>query len=327
VRIRWPDGRSFAFTIFDDTDKTTVENGRPVYDLLTGLDLRITKSVWPLAPWGPPRTGGSTCAEPDYLAWVLELQAAGHEIGFHNATDHSSRRSQTIEGLDRFRELFGADPRVGADHSGNEEAVYWGPDRLSGARAWAYSRAMRLSRPDRLAPQGHLPDSEFFCADVLRDRVDYWRNFTFARTDTLAACPPMPYHDPKRPYVNWWFASSHAPTPLPFYELLAPGRLDQLEADGGLCVVYTHFGTGFADGGTVDPRLRAVLEDLARRDGWFVPVSTALDHVRAERRSEAPLTDAERRRMELRWITDQTRGRGVGEVRRAARRLRGGHRG
>ena len=100
---RWPGGRRFAFTIFDDTDGMTLENGPPVYDLLDRLDMRITKSVWPTAApaWRP--TSGSTCADGDYLTWVLALQAQGHEIGYHNATDGSSTREQTRAALDRFR--------------------------------------------------------------------------------------------------------------------------------------------------------------------------------------------------------------------------------
>lgn len=46
--IPWPDGKRFAFTIFDDTDHQTLENVPPVYDFLSDLGLRTTKSVWPL---------------------------------------------------------------------------------------------------------------------------------------------------------------------------------------------------------------------------------------------------------------------------------------
>jgi len=44
--VAWPDGKRFAFTIFDDTDGTTLLNGPPIYDALTRHGLRITKSVW-----------------------------------------------------------------------------------------------------------------------------------------------------------------------------------------------------------------------------------------------------------------------------------------
>lgn len=303
--------------MFDDTDLSTLENGPAVYDVLTDHGIHITKSVWPVAPSGPPTTGGSTCAEPEYLDWVLTLKAAGHEIGYHNASDHSSTREQTIAALDRFNAIFGHDPRIGADHAGNLEAMYWGPARLTGLRSRLYGLGSRLMRPSREDKQGHIPTSPHFWGDVLRDRIDYWRNFTYTSTDTLAACPTLPYHDPARPYVNWWFASSHAPTMAPFLALLSPARLDRLEASGGACVLYTHFGADFTSNRQADPRFVAVIENLAQRNGWFAPASEVLDHLRRQRGNDEPLSGSQRRVLETRWITDQVRSRGLTEIGRA----------
>jgi hypothetical protein len=320
----WPDGARFAFTVFDDTDFATLETAPPVYDLLTDLGMRVTKSVWPVAARGPVHTTGSTCAEPDYLAWVLKLQEAGHEIGYHNATDHSSTRAETIAALDRFRDLFGHDPRTGADHSGNLEAVCWGPDRLTGLRSRAYAQALALARPGQPVGEGAVPSSPYFWADVLRDRVDYWRNFSFHEIDTLAACPAMPYHDPRRPYVNRWFAGSHAPHREPFLDLVTPAALDRLEASGGACIIYTHFGVEFAEHGRLDPRFVRVMEDLAARRGWFVPVATLLDHLRTRPGHPDLLTDRARARLENRWVLDHLRTRTRTELRKARAR-RAGH--
>ena len=33
----WPDGKRFAFTVFDDTDRATLDNVREVYALLADL--------------------------------------------------------------------------------------------------------------------------------------------------------------------------------------------------------------------------------------------------------------------------------------------------
>jgi hypothetical protein len=320
--VRWPGGAPFAFTVFDDTDRMTLENGPPVYDVLTDLGFRVTKSVWPVEPDGPARTGGATCADPDYLAWVLRLRDAGHEIGLHNASDHPSVRATTIRALDRFEELFGGPPRVGADHVGNLEAMYWGPKRLTGLRSAAYRAAMAVTRPYRPVTSGEDPTSDYFWGDVLRDRIDYWRNFTFRTLDTLAACPAMPYHDPARPYVNWWFGSTHAPSADVFVDLLTPAHLDALAASGGACVIYTHVAMGFAPDGVVDPRVTAVLEDVASRGAWCAPVSEVLDHIRAERGSDAPITGAQRRSLERRWVGEQIRARTASEAGRVLRRVR-----
>ena len=323
-RPSWPDGARFAFTVFDDTDFATLENVPPVYDLLTDLGMRVTKSVWPVGPRGPVHTTGSTCADPDYLAWVLRVQEDGHEIGYHNATDHSSTRAETIAALDRFRELFGHDPRTGADHSGNREAICWGPGRLTGARASAYGRALAVARPGQPVGEGAVPSRPYFWADVLRDRIDYWRNLSFHEVDTLAACPTMPYHDPRQPYVNRWFAATHAPHREPFLRLVTPEALDRLEASGGACIVYTHLGVEFAEHGRLDPRFVRVMEDLASRRGWFVPVATLLDHLRAQPGHVDLLTDRERSRMENRWALDHLRTRAGSELRKARAR-RAGH--
>lgn len=320
---RWPGGARFAFTIFDDTDMMTMENGPPVYDVLTDLGFRVTKSVWPVGPDGPARLGGATCEDPTYLSWVRSLQEAGHEIGIHNASDHPSKRPTTERALDRFTELFGHHPRVGADHVGNREAMYWGPRRLTGIRSKAYHLGTAAIRPNRPGTEGEIPTSEYFWGDLLRDRIDYWRNFTFYDTNTLRACPDLPYHDPTRPYVNWWFASSHAPTVEPFLTLLAPENLDRLEAEGGACIVYTHLALRFTDDGVVDPRVVRTLEDVAARGAWLAPVSEVLDHIRAERAHDRPITNRQRSRMENRWILDQARARAGIEASRMVRRMKG----
>ena len=45
-RILFPNEKKFAFTIFDDTDLATVQNVKPIYDLLYQLGIITTKSVW-----------------------------------------------------------------------------------------------------------------------------------------------------------------------------------------------------------------------------------------------------------------------------------------
>lgn len=319
--IEWPDGHRFAFSIIDDTDGTTLRNGPPIYDALTTRGIFVTKTVWMDRSPAPSPIGGASCAEPDYLSWVLGLQRAGHEIGFHGARDHPSERAVTIDALDRFQQTFGHHPRVGADHGGNVEAMYWHHHRLSGLRSRAYQRTLHLARPGQPTSEGHLADSPYFWGDVHRDRIDYWRSFTHGDIDALRWCPSLPYHDQRRPLVNHWFTASHAPTLVPLVELLQPDRLQELTDRGGACIAYTHLGADVAPGGVVDPRFLTVLDDLAARPGWFAPVSTLLDHVRAQRPEQA-LSDQVRRRMERRWIGEHLRTRLGSETAKALRRRR-----
>lgn len=304
--ITWPDGNRAAFAVFDDTDNTTMENGPPVYDLLDRLGLHVTKSVWPLGPTARQRVGGSTLADPDYLSWVLRLQSSGHEIGFHNATDHPSVRSDTISALDRFEELFGHPPRVGADHSGNREALYWGPRRLTGVGSHAYALAQKVMRPNRPTFSGEDPTSEYFWGDVCRERITYWRNFCFDEVDLFRVSPKLPYHDPRRSYVNYWFTSTDGSNLPRFVRHLTDDKLDRLEANGGVCIMYTHFGVGFAPGGTVDAGFAAAMERLADRPIWVAPTSEVLDHLRSQL-DDTLLSDGERRALEARWILDRLR--------------------
>ena len=70
--------------------------------------------------------------------------------------------------------------------------------------------------------------------------------------------------------------------------------------------MYTHFGHGFVDGGRLDARFVRLMERLARKNGWFVPVSVLLDHL-LERRPDPVLTDAQRRTLEWRWLAHKIR--------------------
>jgi len=304
--IEWPDGKRFALTIVDDTEGSTLENVPPVYDLLRSLGLVTTKTVWPLGFRRTPRFGGGTLGDEAYRDWVLELAQSGFEVALHGGTDHSSTREETIAAIDRFREVIGADPRVHVNHFGQREGMYWGDARLDGLPAAAYRAATRLLRSDDRY-YGHVEGSEYFWGDVCRERIEYVRNFTTPGVNTLRFDPLMPYHDPRRPYVRFWFSSSEAPDRDGFCRLLSDRNQDRLVAEGGLCIVYTHFAFGFSDGGRVDPRFRRTIERLADLPGWFAPVSTILDHIRTRPgwRPEPPVHDI--RRIQRRWLRGRLR--------------------
>jgi hypothetical protein len=305
ARVEWPEGRAFAFSIFDDTDNATVDNVGPVYSLLRDLGLRTTKSVWATAGEGVPHIGGATCDDTRYREWTLELQAAGFEIGSHGASPATSPRQVVVRSLQRFRDIYGRDPDTLANHSGCLESIYWGEDRVSGAARLAYNMMTGFQR--RGLFRGHREGDPLFWGDLCRDRVRYVRNFTYAGVNTLAACPVMPYHDPDRPYVQAWFASSEGANVNAFNRCLSEAEQDHLEAEGGACIMYTHFASGFWSDGELNPRFRELMRRLASRNGWFVPVNTLLDHLVDRNRGPAVLTSAQRRTLELRWLRSKRR--------------------
>lgn len=296
-RVRWPEGKDFAFTVFDDTDLATVENVPPVYGFLTDCGFRTTKSVWPLD--GKTLKGqGATCEDQSYLEWLLSVQARGFEIGFHGATSHSSLREDTVRGMERFKELFGHYPFSITNHFGCRESIYWGSYRLTGFNRFIYN-LVTVSR--RNGFRGHIEEDPHFWGDICRERVKYVRNFTFPHINTLKACPIMPYHDPQRPNVNYWFGSSEGSDVNSFNRCVSEAAQDQLEEEGGACIMYTHFGYGFCENGRIDATFRYLMDRLSRKNGWFVPVKTLLDYL-LEFRGHHDITDTERRDLERRWL-------------------------
>ena len=303
-QIPWPNGKTFAFTVFDDPDSLTVPVGREVYACLADLGFRTTKGVWTV--WGtePRSDPGGSCDDADYREWCLELQQKGFEMGFHNATQYTSARERTARGLNRFREIFGHDPVTMSNHYNCAEDVYWGDERVSGWRRALYNVVTRGANRHRFF--GHIPGHPYFWGDLCKERVTYVRNFVFARVNTLHACPQMPYHDPTKPFVNNWYASSEGANVRSFTAMITEASQDQLAAEGGACIMYTHFAHGYVSDGRLDRRFVALMERLASLNGWFVPVRELLDHIRVHRGTHM-LTDDERAALERRWLWDKIR--------------------
>jgi hypothetical protein len=301
ARITWPDGKRFAFSVFDDTDLTVPGNFEAVYDLLGSVGLRTTKSVWPAtgADLQPRSPQGSTCDDPEYLETLLQLQRAGFEIAYHNSYFEGLPRQRIDEALEHFKTLFGSYPSSMANHAESSEGIYWGHERVSGVAQLCYR--VRMRRFGRNPHQGHVKSSPYFWGDLCQQRIRYVRNFVFGGIDTLAACPVMPYYDAERPYVQAWYAASNGQILSSCLDLLSERNQDQLEDSGSACIVYTHLGSGFQEGATVNRRFAHLVRRIARKNGWFVPVSTLLDHLRSLQ-GVTMLTAAQRRRLQWRWF-------------------------
>jgi hypothetical protein len=299
--VNWPDGKRFAFTIFDDPDAQSYEDGLVVYSFLAECGFRTTRGVWPAAPVRTPNSGGETCAHEAYRRHTRELQASGFEVGYHNTTKHSSVREEIVKGLDTFRDYFGHDPYAMANHY-NAEAIYWGAARVTPPVRSIYSLAT-LGRT-RGVHFGETEGHPSFWGDVCHERVRYCRNFVYSDVNTLAACPWMPYFDPRRPYVQAWYSSSEGSNVTRLTTTLSEANQDRLEEEGGACVMYTHFGHGYVENGQLHPRFKALMQRLSRKNGWFVPVSTLLDYL-GRQRASLEITDAQRGSLERRWLWEK----------------------
>jgi hypothetical protein len=300
-KINWPGGKDFAFTIFDDPDHDTVENVAAIYPFLSGLGLRTTKAVWPILGHGTPKIGGATCEDQQYLKWIQNLNEQGFEIALHNVTHHTSTREQTVHGLEVFRRLFGHDPYSMANHSGCDENIYWGNTRVTEGRRLMYDLLHLWPICNGVVSHGHIQNSPLFWGDLCREKIKHVRNFVLGDIITLKACPMMPYHDPDRPYVNYWFAGSEGSRVESFNDTISEDNQDRLVREGGACIMYTHFACGFAENGTINTRFKVLMERISRMNGWFVPVHTLLDFILHARGNHA-ISQSERSDLERRWL-------------------------
>jgi len=152
--------------------------------------------------------------------------------------------------------------------------------------------------------EGHLKDSKYFWGDIAKNNINYVRNFVFSGINTLKYNPSMPYHDPKKPYVNFWFSSSDGHDVNAFNKLLNKENIQKLEKERGICIVYTHFANNFVKNGEVNSETKKILTYLSKKDGWFIPVSTLLDFLKENRKKEN-IPKIELKKMEYRWFLEK----------------------
>lgn len=309
-KLKYPNGAEFAFTILDDTDDTTVANGRPVYDLLGGLGIRTTKTVWAFDT--PPENrgpffAGETLSSPEYLEWVHELANSGFEIAFHNATMGSSIREDTIKALDFIEHEFSQKVRIHCNHGQNRENLYWGVDRYS---SYLLQTLLKTLAKFRNYPtfEGNKSESPYYWSDVADKRLSYIRAFAFQRLNGMQIPPGALYHDPAKKIAPLLFNTADAPDITAFNKLVNPASINKLRKENGWAIVSTHLGKGFYWKGKLNPEFKRSMEYLASLNGWFVPASELLDHLQTEMGVKR-LPVIARSRMEYSHVLDRVKGK------------------
>lgn len=303
------DQHKFAFTIVDDTDHTTIANTKPIYDLLSSLGIRTTKTVWPLRCEDQTNAflHSGTLEDREYADWVRNLQLLGFEIAFHGASSGSNPREKTLRGLDKFAQVLGTMPTMHINHHMNQDNLYWGAARVNSPFVRSVIKA--LSKHRKRSFEGHNSISNYFWGDIAESTIRYCRNLVFIdRVDVSSVNRTMPYRDPARPYIPRWFSACDGGNPQRFQHLLRPQNLEYLATKGGVCIVYTHFGVGFVVDGKVIPPVEKVLRTIAEiPGGLFLPASQLLDMLcKTEKATPAPvLPSAERRKMEWVWLKEK----------------------
>lgn len=303
--MNFPSGKRFAFTILDDTDDSTLENVKPVYDALKAHGIRTTKTVWPVdCPEGSRIFfAADTLQRKPYLEFVHQLAVDGFEIAFHGATMESSSRDRTAQALEFFKGEFGAYPTLFCNHGHNRENLYWGYKRFQ--TSWL-RRIVGLFRKEAASYYlGDVEDTEYFWGDLCRRHIRYVRNWTFPCLNMFEVNPEMPYRLRGTPYVNLWFSTTDAPDARGFVRLLTRENIDRLEKAGGLCIISTHLGKGFVKEGVVDPRVQRILQSLSERAGWYVPVSKLLDFLVQSQNKNQVLSPLRTGMLELRYLASK----------------------
>lgn len=305
--LEYPSGKSFAFSIFDDTDVATLDSIRPLYDYMYELGLLTTKSVWSLDYSGKSDYQGShTLENPAYAEYMRELQKRGFEIGFHGATMESALRDDIEKALLAYTNTFGTPPSIYAAHSYNRDNLYWGESRFSfSLLRWLYKK---MSGEQAAYFQGHEANSPYFWGDLAQQHIKYMRSFTFTGINLLSQKLPLVYRKPDTEWVNNWFISCDAENVEEFNTLLTSKNQTQLEAEKGICIISTHLGKGFVDKGKVHQKTKMLLKELSARNGWFVPTSTILDFYVAEKGCPI-LRGPSNMLLETKWYADSFKRR------------------
>lgn len=108
--MKWPNNKKFAFTIIDDTDGGFVNNTKPIYDLLSQLNIKTTKTVWVYPP--RDRFRGGYLLDNNYFNFIKELQDNGFEIALHNVGSGNFDRNEIRIGIEIFKEKIGYYPKI-----------------------------------------------------------------------------------------------------------------------------------------------------------------------------------------------------------------------
>lgn len=271
---------NFYFSIVDDTDDSTLENTKPIYDFLYEKGIKSTKTVWVY----PPRdkaSSGDSLQRPEYLNFVKKLQQQGFEIGLHNVGSGEYTRKEILKGLEEFKEKLGDYPRIHINHSYNPDSIYGGYKRFN----WPFNRIVRKMYPQYAGIfQGEIKESAYYWGDKHKEVIKFNRNHEIRHLNTTRFDKYMPYTDPYRSKCsNYWFSATFAPNQWVFNHLLTPDSIDKLEKQNGICVIFTHLGY-FMRNGRIDPGFKERIEYITqKKNGKFVPVSQVLDDIAKKR--------------------------------------------
>ena len=298
--MKWPDGKRAAFTIIDDTDDAELPWIRDVYDHLIRSGIRSTKTVWvyPVRDTQYSR-GDALTGSAEYRAFIRDLMEQGFEIGLHNVGSGDFTRAEIIDGIDTFREILGQYPSIHVNHSYNKDNIYSGDKRFS----FPFQYLVRHMHPTYTGFEGHEPSSPHFWGDLHKRHIRYSRSLEVDQLNLLKSTR-FPYSDPRvDDCCNAFYPSTFSPNPDIFARTVSERNLNTLIREGGVAIVYTHFGY-YHQRGELDSRFVEICDLLKSYsdDLWLVPVSEILDHMVKENGGVQHISNLARWKLELQCL-------------------------
>ena len=167
---------------------------------------------------------------------------------------------------------------------------------------------MHKLRKKKINFYGEIKDSEYFWGDLHRWYFKYTRNLTFtSELNMLKVDPYMPFKDNRKEYANYWFSTADAPGVAEFEKNVTKEKIDQLEKEGGVCILSTHLGKRFCQNEEINSYFQEMIEYIVDKPGWFVPVGEILDFLLQEKNDDCPINTLNIMKLEWRYLIDLIR--------------------
>lgn len=294
----------FLFTIFDDTDESTLDNIKPIYDLLHELKIITTKSVW-TSPIKKSNTfTGQTLSDSEYLDFVLDLKSKGFEIAMHNVSSGHFMRKEILSGMENYYKKIGEHPNIHVNHATNNDNIYWGSKRFK----FPFNKIYKIFGTTENFT-GSEENSPLFWGDYHKKYIKYTRNHTFTDLNTIKNDPYMPYIEKEKiEFSNYWFSSTDVSNVKKFNKTLTIENIDKLKNENGISILYVHFASQFVVDGVLDKEFENSLRYLSKQNGLFLNVSDTLDYIlerRINKQREKPLNIFQKFQLDYRFFRDR----------------------
>jgi len=187
----------------------------------------------------------------------------------------------------------------------NKENLYWGLSRFDSPMIRLLLKFLRYGDTNF---SGDIEGSEYYWGDFAKQYIKYCRSFSFSGLNTLKFNPSFPYRDQSRSLVDYWFSTADADNVIEFENRVTKEAVNKLVSTQGICILSTHLAKGFCKGNEVRDSVKRILDYIASKDGWFVPVSEMLDW-RISQGFGKNIGVRERLYLESYWVFEQIIGR------------------